>query len=151
MKIEKALNQSKFESIYHKLILNILYSYNWIDEPLKKIIGEYNITQPQYNVLRILKGSHPSLMSPADIKTVMINKKSDLTRLLDRLVAKDLIHRNICPSNRRKMDIGISQKGIQLINELNPKIIKGTQHKIKDHISEEEAKIASNILDKMRG
>ena len=151
MRLEDEIKQKKFDSEYHKLILNLLYTYNWIEQPMKALISKYNITSPQYNILRILRGSFPKPLSPQDIKAVMIHKKSDLTRMLDRLVSKDLIDRKICPSNRRKMDIVIREEGIALLNKLNPELRAVTDDQIADHITEKEAKIANDLIDKLRG
>ena len=115
------------------------------------MVSKHQITIPQYNILRILKGSSPQPLSPQDIKKVMLHKKSDLTRMLDRLVTKDLIDRKICPSNRRKMDITITAKGLELLEELNPKVKSITEDKIAEHLSESEAKKANQLIDKMRG
>lgn len=151
MRLEEAIKQSKFASERQKLILNLMYTYNWIEEPIRKVVAEYKITIPQYNILRILNGSSPKPLSPADIKSVMLHKKSDLTRMLDRMVSKELIDRVICPSNRRKMDITITKEGIALISEIHPKIQAASGDRIFDAISEEEAKDANDIIDKMRG
>jgi DNA-binding MarR family transcriptional regulator len=151
MGLEDEIKQKKFDSEYHKLVLNLVYTYNWIEQPMKALISKYNITTPQYNILRILKGSFPKPLSPQDIKAVMLHKKSDLTRMLDRLVSKDLIDRKICPSNRRKMDIVIREEGIELLNKLNPELRAITDDQIADHISEKEAKIANDLIDKLRG
>jgi DNA-binding MarR family transcriptional regulator len=151
MKLEDEIKQKKFDSEHHKLVLNLLYTFNWIETPMKALISEQKITLPQYNILRILKGSFPKPLSPQDIKAVMLHKKSDLTRMLDRLVSKNLIDRKICPSNRRKMDITIRQEGIELLNTLNPKIRAATDDRIADNLSEKEAKIANDLIDKLRG
>ena len=151
MRLEDAIKQSKFKSEYQKLVLNLMYTYNWLEEPIRIVVAEYKITIPQYNILRILKGSSPKPLSPADIKSVMLHKKSDLTRMLDRLVAKKLIDRKICPSNRRKMDISITKEGELLISKIHPEIQAASGDRIENSISEEEAKIANDIIDKMRG
>lgn len=118
---------------------------------MKALVSEHKITLPQYNILRILKGSFPKPLSPQDIKAVMLHKKSDLTRMLDRLVSKDLIDRKTCPANRRKMDITIRQEGIVLLDTLNPEIHTVTDDRIALHLSEKEAKIANDLIDKLRG
>lgn len=151
MKLEDAINQRKFSSEYQKLFLNLVYTYNWLEEPIRQTASQFKITIPQYNILRILKGSSPIPLSPADIKKVMLHKKSDLTRMLDRLVAKNLIDRKICPSNRRKMDIVITDQGLQLLAEMLPNVERASDQRIATHLSEEEAKTINGLIDKMRG
>ncbi|WP_235298411.1 MarR family winged helix-turn-helix transcriptional regulator [Portibacter marinus] len=151
MKLEEEIKQSKFNSEHHKLVLNLMYTFNWLEKPIKFAVSKHKITIPQYNILRILKGSSPNPLSPRDIKKVMIHKKSDLTRLLDRLVSKDLAHRSICPSNRRKMDITITEKGLELLEKLNPEIAKVSDERIAKNISESEAIKANELIDKLRG
>ncbi len=151
MKLEEAIKQKSFSSERSKLILNLMYTFSWLEEPLRATLNSEKITSPQYNILRILKGSHPKPLSPADIKAVMLHKKSDLTRMLDRLVSKELIDRKICPSNRRKMDINITESGMALLEKLNPLIKSHSEDRIEAFVSEEEAKLVNEILDKMRG
>lgn len=150
MRLEQEIKQKKFNSEYHKLVLNLLYTFQWLENPIKSIVSKHKLTIPQYNILRILKGSSPKPLSPQDIKTVMIHKKSDLTRMLDRLVAKDLIDRKICPSNRRKMDITITTEGIQLLEKLNPLVKAATEDKIAKNLSEKEAATANELIDRLR-
>lgn len=150
MELEKAIKQKNFRSEKHKFVLNLMYSYNWIEEPIRKLLSKFQLTLPQYNILRILKGAGNKPLSPNDIKEVMLHKKSDLTRMLDRLESKKLIHRMICPSNRRKMDITITQEGVNMLEEILPLLEGSFERKIHENITEEEAKIANRVLDKMR-
>ena len=151
MKLEEAIKQTKFSSEQQKLTLNVMYTSAWIHEPIKKVLAEYKLTSPQYNILRILKGAKPEPISPADIKAVMLHKKSDLTRMLDRMVNKKIINRKVCPSNRRKMDITISNVGVELLDRIYPKLNKVTEDRIFSNLSAKEAQQANELLDKMRG
>ena len=151
MRIEEEIKQTRFNSEHHKLVLNLIYTNSWLEASTKNIVSKYKITIPQFNILRILKGSAPTPLSPQDIKSVMIEKKTDLTRMLDRMLSKNLIDRSICPSNRRKMDITITQEGVSLLEEINPQIAAATEEKIEKNISEEEAIQANIILDRLRG
>ncbi len=81
----------------------------------------------------------------------MIHKKTDLTRMLDRMLSKNLVERTICPSNRRKMDITITQDGINLLEEINPQLAEATEDKIAKNITKEEALQANIIIDRLRG
>jgi len=151
MKIEDEIQQKKFNSEHHKLVLNLMYTHSWLESSTKEILSKYKITSPQFNILRILKGSAPKPLAPQDIKRVMIHKKTDLTRMLDRMLSKNLVERTICPSNRRKMDITITQDGINLLEEINPQLAEATEDKIAKNITKEEALQANIIIDRLRG
>ena len=149
MEFGKEIKQKKFESEFHKAHLNLMYTSNWFQTKSKQFIKPYAITFQQFNVLRILKGKHPDSCSAGEILEVMIDKSPDLTRLVDRLIAKDYVSRCVCPDNRRKLDIVISNKGIALLNEINP-VIKFEFEKL-NNITKKEATELSRILDKLRG
>lgn len=151
MSLEEEIKQEKFNSEHHKVVVNLMYTYNWLEQAIKEVVSSYKLTLPQFNILRILKGASPEPLSPQDIKAVMLHKKTDLTRMLDRLVSKDLICRNICPSNRRKMDIMITDEGIKLLDQVNPKLKKVTEDQIALQISESEASRLNELLDSVRG
>ncbi len=150
MKIEQAIKQSKFENAYHKVVVNLIYTATKIKEKQADIFKKNGLVIQHFNALRIIRGRYPNSISPGEIKEVMIEKANDLTRLLDKLVAMELICRNICPVNRRKMDIIITDKGQQLLKELEIPM-KIALEQIKLHITEEEAEQLSNMLDKIRG
>ncbi len=151
MRLEEAIKQPKFRSEHNKLMLNILYTFNWVEEPIKAVLSDFSLTLPQYNILRILKGSSSKPLSPNEIKEVMLHKKSDLTRLIDRLESKALIYRVVCPSNRRKMDITITKEGLNILDEIYPILNAKTESKLQKHLTLDEAKLANELLDKMRG
>ena len=116
MKIEDAIKQSKFKNEYEKLVVNILYTAGWIELEISRIFKEYGITIQQYNILRILRGQYPK---PATINMLigrMIDKMSNASRLVDKLLAKKLVVRNICKNDRRKVDVLITQKGLEILS-----------------------------------
>ncbi len=147
MKIENQIKQKEFTSVHHKAHINILYTSNWLKDRSQRIIKKFEITQQQYNVLRILKGRAGKSCSAQEIKEVMIDKRPDLTRLIDRLILKSLVTRQECEENRRKLDIMITEKGISLIKKIEPLFKK----MITDEtvITDAEAIELSRILDKM--
>jgi DNA-binding MarR family transcriptional regulator len=112
------------------------------------ILKDFSITHQQYNVLRILKGKYPENCAVNDIKEVMIDKSPDLTRLLDRLINKQLIKRSVCEVNRRKLDIAITGQGLDLLKKIAPKLKEEFGDKPK--ITQREADELNRILDKMR-
>lgn len=150
MSINEDIRQPKFENEHHKMLINILFSADWIDEKIKTVLDQHALTNIQYNILRILKGAKSRPMNARDIQAVMISKKSDMTRLIDRLVKKKLVKRVICPENRRKVDISITAEGIALLDKIHPKIKAITVDYFSAKISMEEAEILNDLLDKIR-
>jgi len=149
MPLESKINQRTFKSPFQKATLNILFTSDKLNKRINDVLKEFGITNSQYNILRILAGSHPNSLSPGNIKEVMLFKTSDVTRLIDRLEKKDLVNRFLCPTNRRKMDIGISEKGIELLAQLNPLIKKESEEVLQYNLSKAEADTLNNLLDKI--
>lgn len=148
MKFEEEIKQSKFDSSTQKAVLNVMFTSNWINALFRDVFKPYDITPQQYNVLRILRGKHPKSANPGEIKEVMLDKNPDLTRLCDRLCKLDLITRGVDKKNRRKINIKISDAGLELLKTLDPKI-KRMQSSMKS-LTEDEANQLSDLLDKMR-
>ena len=149
MKIEEELKQDKFTSAVHKAIVNIMFTDRWLSSHLRDVFKDHNITPQQYNVLRILRGKFPEALNPSDIKAVMLDKNPDLTRLCDRLLTRKLIDRCIDGDNRRKMNIRITEDGLKMLNLIDPIMIEFNE-KVSS-ITEDEATILSDLLDKLRG
>ena len=149
MKIEEELKQDKFTSVIQKAIVNIMFTNGWLSNHLRDVFKNHNLTPQQYNVLRILRGKYPESLNPSDIKSVMLDKNPDLTRLCDRLLTRKLIDRCIDDNNRRKMNIRITEDGLKILNLIDPIMIEFND-KVTS-ITEEEASILSNLLDKLRG
>lgn len=148
MGIEKDIQQFKFKSDKHKAMVNILYSYGWIMEKIKNFLAQEDITHQQYNILRILRGSHPKPLSTLQIRERMLDKMSDTSRIVDRLLAKDLVQKVTCTKDKRLVDVTITGKGQDLLAKLDAQqdYMNGIMHSLSD----EEAKTLSNLLDKMR-
>ena len=149
MKIEEELKQDKFTSAVHKAVVNIMFTDGWLSNHLRDVFKNHTLTPQQYNVLRILRGKYPESLNPSDIKAVMLDKNPDLTRLCDRLLKRNLIDRCIDDGNRRKMNIRITEDGLKMLNLIDPIMIEFNE-KVAT-ITEEEAVILSNLLDKLRG
>jgi DNA-binding MarR family transcriptional regulator len=148
VKFEEEIKQSKFDSSTQKAVLNVMFTSNWINAHFRDVFKPYDLTPQQYNVLRILRGKHPKSANPGEIKEVMLDKNPDLTRLCDRLCKLDLITRGVDKTNRRKINIKISDAGLELLKTLDPKI-KKMQSSMKS-LTEDEANQLSDLLDKMR-
>lgn len=150
VKIEQAINQSRFESDYHKMIVNLVYTSNWLRDQQMAIFRPHGLLPQHFNVLRILKGRDPEPCSAGEIKEVMLDKAPDLTRLVDKLVKKGLVNRRLCEENRRRMEIFISEAGKQLLRQLN-KEMEAFNQQYRNRMSEPEAAELSRLLDRMRG
>jgi DNA-binding MarR family transcriptional regulator len=148
VKLEEEIKQSRFSSNKQKAALNVVFTAAWINATFRDILKPYNLTPQQYNVLRILKGRYPKSANPGEIKDVMLDKNPDLTRLCDRLGKTGLISRTIDRSNRRKMNIKITEKGIALLEEIFPRMNYLETAYIA--LNDNEAEELSNLLDKMR-
>jgi DNA-binding MarR family transcriptional regulator len=148
MKIEEAIKQQKFISGHQKALINLLYTASWLQGRQQDFFKPFKITAQQFNILRILKGQHPASISGTEIKARMLDKNSDVSRLLDRLVAKDLISKRTCPNDKRATDVNITETGLDLL-----KTLAKYQTELDNvlSLSEEEAIQLSELLDKARG
>lgn len=149
LKIEDELKQSKFQSNLHKAVVNIMFTSGWVYNQFREIFKSYQLTHQQYNVLRILRGRHPEALNPSDIKAVMLDKNPDLTRLCDRLCEMGYIDREIDAVNKRKMNIKINEKGLEILKEIDPKMEHFNNSRF--DLTEDEAEQLSALLDKVRG
>ncbi len=149
MKIEEEIKQSAFKNAYQKVFINILYTSNWLQLRQSTQFKQFGVTLPQYNVLRILRGQFPK---PATVNLLierMLDKTSNASRIVDKLEAKELVTRTQCPTDRRTVDILITEKGLTLlkqIDELNLGKLMG-----EENLTPEEAEQLSALLDKVRG
>lgn len=149
MKIEQAIKQSGFQNSYQKAVINIIYTGNWLRDVQSELLKQYDILPQHYNVLRIIKGRYPEAISPGEIKEVMLDKGNDVTRLADKLFKKGFIKRQLCKNNRRKIDIHITEKGLAFLKNVEEPIKKSFLP-MKKKISEKEAELLSELLDKIR-
>jgi len=149
MGIDKDIHQNKFRNERHKAMINLLYTYGWTVERLKQFVAEEDITHQQFNILRILRGNHPTPLSTLSIRERMIDKMSDTSRIVDRLVSKGLVKKIVCKKDRRLVDVNITDKGLKLLEKLDRK--QDQMDDILDNLSEKEATSLSRLLDKIRG
>ena len=147
MGIEKDIQQTNFRNEFQKMSINIIYTANWLNEKMGQILATEDITQQQYNILRILRGSECPL-STLKIRERMLDKMSDTSRIVDRLIVKGLVEKTACIKDKRLVDIIVTKKGLQLLEKLDAlneqidSILKG--------VSEKEATTMNQILDKLR-
>lgn len=150
MSINHEIKQEKFESEHHKMLVNLLFSADWISHQIKEVLDQFALTHVQYNVLRILKGAKGEPLTAGAIKEVLVFRSTDLTRLIDRLEKKQLVNRVICPANRRKVEISISRVGLALLDKIHPAIKDATSAYYRHNLSEDEARTFNTLLDKLR-
>jgi DNA-binding MarR family transcriptional regulator len=148
MGIDKDIHQNKFRNERHKAMINLLFTYGWAIERLKQFVSEEDITHQQFNILRILRGSHPTPLSTLMIRERMIDKMSDTSRIVDRLLSKGLVKKVICKKDRRLVDVTITEKGLKLLEKLDRK--QDEMDGILNNLSEKEATNLSKLLDKIR-
>jgi uncharacterized lipoprotein YddW (UPF0748 family)/predicted transcriptional regulator len=147
MALENEINQRKFRNEYQKARINIVYTYNWLSEKVSSIFVEYDVTQQQFNILRILRGEG-SALSTMQIRQRMLDKMSDTSRIVDRLLKKGLVKKSPNAVDRRLVDVVITPKGKKLLEKMDP--FEDYADKIMNNLSEEEAKTLNHLLDKMR-
>lgn len=149
MKVEDILKTQKPLSPQKKLIINLMLSCNHASTKMAEAIKPFDISLPQFNVLRILRGQNGK---PANLSTVqerMVNQMSNTTRLVDKLLDKELVERSVCEENRRKIEIFITEKGLDLLNEIDP-IFETTETEISDNLSTREISVLNELLEKLR-
>ena len=148
MNIYKDIQQRRFVNARHKALINILFTYGWALEKIKDILSLQDITHQQFNILRILRGSYPKPLSTLQIRERMLDKMSDTSRIVDRLILKGLVQKTTSSIDKRLVDVVITEKGQALLKNIDegPDIIMETMSRI----SEEEAEQLSFLLDKMR-
>jgi len=147
MGIGQDINQRTFKSEYQKAIVNLIYTYNWTTEQIRHILDRENLTLQQFNILRILRGSETPL-STLQIRERMLDKMSDTSRIVDRLVLKGLVKKTTCRSDKRLVDVVISDKGrkmLKVLDQHEPDI-----EQILNNLTESEAATLNHLLDKIR-
>jgi len=149
MRLEEEIMQNKFKNEYHRLSVNVIYSGNWINLMSCKYLKPFGLTSAQFNVLRILRGQYPKPVTVNLIIERMLDKMSNASRIVDKLVKKKLSERKICFKDRRRVDVVITNKGMKLLNEIA---------KCEDEwfsrfkvLNVNEAKKLNTLLDKLRG
>lgn len=147
MRIEEEIRQHRFSSPRQKAVLNLLFTAGWLQARNNQFFKQYGITGAQFNILRILKGQHPDSLSVGEIKSRMLDRNSDMPRLLNRLLIKGLIDKRTCPKDKRASDVFISPTGIELLERIN------RQQDVLDNmiqLTDSEAQQLSDLLDKAR-
>lgn len=149
MRLEDEIKHRQFRNEHHKLLVNMIYTGNWVKSMHAEVLKPHDLTLQQYNVLRILRGQHPK---PASINLLierMLDKMSNASRLVEKLRLKGLVERTENDSDRRQADVIITEKGLQFLQDINKPIEEFEKRALS--ITESEAKRVNDILDKLRG
>jgi DNA-binding MarR family transcriptional regulator len=149
MKIEDVIKSNVIMDDAKKVILSIMYTQNVINDKFVEILKPYDLSGEQYNVLRILRGQKGNPANMCIIQERMLAKSSNTTRLIDKLLLKDFVTREVCPENRRKIEVLITQKGLDILAELDPKINEHEQL-FSANLSTEELQQLNHLLEKYR-
>jgi hypothetical protein len=149
MGLEKDIKQQHFTSENQKLIINLVFTNNWLTEKIRDLLSAEDITLQQFNILRILRGSHPKPLSTLVIRERMLDKMSDTSRIVDRLLLKGLVDKKTCPSDKRLVDISITAEGKKVLAKIDQN--EKEMMAVIANLNEEEMKTLNGLLDKMRG
>ena len=147
MSIEKDISQAKFRNEYQKTAINLIYTYNWMHEKMKVFFDREKITGQQFNILRILRGAGKPI-STLQIRQRMLDKMSDTSRIVDRLILKGLARKIICPDDKRLVDVSITDKGKKLLEKMEA--YENEMDSIFENLNSSEAKTLNTLLDKIR-
>lgn len=148
MKIEDEIQQKEFSSQMQKTLINIIFTANWLNLKFTQALKHYDLSLPQFNVLRILRGQKGSPATVNSITERMLDKSSNASRLVDKLKAKGFVDRRECPNDRRAVDILITDKGLTLLKELDKEMLH-FEGKL-NQLEEGEMTAVNEVLDKLR-
>jgi DNA-binding MarR family transcriptional regulator len=149
MKIEEELKSTVALDNSKKIILNIFYTQNIINDKLSEILRPFDLSAEQFNVLRILRGQKGNPANMCVIQERMLAKTSNTTRLVDKLLIKELVTREVCSENRRKIEVLITQKGLDVLKNLDSKIVE-YENSFSKNLNAEELDLLNQLLEKYR-
>ena len=149
MGLEKDIQQTSFKGQNQKAVINLIYTYHWITEKIKNILSAEDITLQQYNILRILRGSDPQPLSTLAIRERMLDKMSDTSRIVDRLLIKQLVTKSMCSTDKRLVDVSITNQGKAMLERIDSR--DSEMRGVMANLNEEELIALNTLLDKLRG
>lgn len=147
MSLEKDISQSNFRNEHQKAIINLIYTYNWMNEHMRSFFERVDITSQQFNILRILRGAGQPI-STLQIRQRMLDKMSDTSRIVDRLITKGFAKKVVCKSDKRLVDVSITDKGKKLLEKTDK--YEPEMDALFGSLTEAEAKTLNKLLDKIR-
>lgn len=149
MKIEEAIKQAQFRDPQQRAHVNLIFTHNYLQAKMMRQFKEFDLTLPQFNILRILRGQHPNPASVSLLVERMLDKMSNASRIVDKLLEKGLVSRRECPRDRRLVDILITDQGLDLLRRVDT---SGALDNLGlDNLTATEADTLSYLLDKLRG
>ncbi len=149
MKIEEIIKSNVSMDDSKKVILNLMYTQSVIADKFNELLKPYDLSSEQFNVLRILRGQKGCPANMCLIQERMITKNSNTTRLIDKLLLKEFVTREVCPENRRKIEVQITKKGLALLEELDPKVLDN-EKTFSNNLNPKEIELLNNLLEKYR-
>lgn len=147
MGLEQDINQAQFRNEFQKAGINFIYTYNWFNERMKQFFEKEDITPQQFNILRILRGAGKPI-STLQIRQRMLDKMSDTSRIVDRLIAKKMVEKSVCPNDKRLVDVSITDAGKILLEKIDA--CNSDMDAIFDNLSQAEAQTLNTLFDKLR-
>ena len=148
MRLEEEIGQEQFVNDHHKTLVNLIYTHSFLINRMSGFFKQKGVTRQQFNVLRILRGQHPNSANLNLIKERMLDKMSDASRIVERLRRKKLVIRKQSRSDRRQVEITISQSGLELLKKMDEDIKEF--YKLFDSLSPQELTTLNRLLDKFR-
>lgn len=149
MRLEDEIKQKEFKNEYAKSLVNLIYTFNWVDAHTRDFLKKFSITPQQFNILRILRGQQPNPATINLLKDRMLDKMCDASRMVERLKTKNFVERQVCEKDRRAVDIMITKKGLDLLAKIDKEM--PDYEKIMQNLSPNEVKQLNQLLDKLRG
>jgi DNA-binding MarR family transcriptional regulator len=150
MKLEQELKMSTIVDAHHRATLNVIFTGAWMSERTNSFLKPHGISEQQYNILRILRGQKGNALNLQQISERMVHKMSNTTRLVEKLRLKGYIDRQVCPNNRRKVDISILPLGLELLEKVVLDLNESNKI-IETNLTKAEASTLAALLDKIRG
>jgi DNA-binding MarR family transcriptional regulator len=147
MGLEKDIHQPRFRNEWQKAMINLTYTHNWMTERFKAMLDRFDLTAQQFNILRILRGAGEPL-STLQIRERMLDKMSDTSRIVDRLILKKLVKKSVCEHDKRLVDVVITEAGLEILTQIDK--MNHEMDNIISNLSSEEAEQLNKLLDKMR-
>ncbi|MEX0679958.1 MAG: MarR family transcriptional regulator [Balneolales bacterium] len=148
MSLENEVKQPKFRNNRHRAVVNVLFTYSNVASRLQKILNSYNLTLQQFNILRILRRQYPEPACNCTLRDQMFDARSDVTRIVDRLIKENLVMRDHCTHDRRKVNITITSKGLNILKDMDP--LNEQMDGVMASLTEQELSELNRLLDKIR-
>ncbi|MDO6390964.1 MarR family transcriptional regulator [Pontibacter sp. BT731] len=149
MRIEDEIQQKDFKDDHRRMVINLLFTNNWLNQQFIPFFKQFGLTLQQHNVLSIVRGQHPKPVCFGEMQERMVDRNSNVTRLVDKLIEKGYVTRDICQANRRMIEVRLTPKGTDFLNQIDEQMPAFFQRF--HNLTKEEAVLVSQLLDKLRG